>query len=197
MNPGSNTESYPAFAHIGLRENPGKNLNQVTCPDRDSNPGHLVSRPYALTVTPQYELSTEVPKDKILQLIDKNPSNLEEVVFSDEATFHLCSKVNRHNYSIWGSEKPRAIMEHQRDTENVNVWIGLMHNAIIGLFFFLEKTVTGHSYLDMLENFVVLQIPLGSTFQQNCAPPHYYHDVNSFLHRNFPRHWIGRGGPKA
>ncbi|KAJ4448460.1 hypothetical protein ANN_10476 [Periplaneta americana] len=54
MNPGSSTESYPAFAHIGLRENPGKNLNQVTCPDRESNPGHLVSRPNVLTVTPQF-----------------------------------------------------------------------------------------------------------------------------------------------
>ncbi|KAJ4449741.1 hypothetical protein ANN_01145 [Periplaneta americana] len=53
MSPGSSTESYPAFARIGLRENPGKNLNQVTFPDRDSNPGHLVSRPDALTVTPQ------------------------------------------------------------------------------------------------------------------------------------------------
>ncbi|KAJ4439153.1 hypothetical protein ANN_15110 [Periplaneta americana] len=53
MSPGSSTESYPAFARIGLRENPGKSLNQVTCPDRDSNPGHLVSRPDALTVTPQ------------------------------------------------------------------------------------------------------------------------------------------------
>ncbi|KAJ4431074.1 hypothetical protein ANN_19667 [Periplaneta americana] len=53
MSPGSSTESYPAFARIGLRENPGKNLNQVTCPDRDSNPGHLVSQPDALTVTPQ------------------------------------------------------------------------------------------------------------------------------------------------
>ncbi|KAJ4431111.1 hypothetical protein ANN_19706 [Periplaneta americana] len=50
MSPGSNTENYLAFARIGLRENPGKNLNQVTCPDRDSNPGHLVSRPDALTV---------------------------------------------------------------------------------------------------------------------------------------------------
>ncbi|KAJ4436580.1 hypothetical protein ANN_16613 [Periplaneta americana] len=53
MSPGSSTESYPAFARIGLRENPRKNLNQVTCPDRDSNPGHLVSQPDALTVTPQ------------------------------------------------------------------------------------------------------------------------------------------------
>ncbi|KAJ4451225.1 hypothetical protein ANN_02685 [Periplaneta americana] len=53
MSPGSSTESYPAFAHIGLREYPGKNLNQVTCPDRESNPGHLVSRSDALAVTPQ------------------------------------------------------------------------------------------------------------------------------------------------
>ncbi|KAJ4450260.1 hypothetical protein ANN_01680 [Periplaneta americana] len=53
MSPGSSTESYPAFAGIGLRENPGKNLNQVTCPDRESIPGHLVSRPDVLTVTPQ------------------------------------------------------------------------------------------------------------------------------------------------
>ncbi|KAJ4429818.1 hypothetical protein ANN_22022 [Periplaneta americana] len=53
MSPGSSTVSYPAFARIGLRENPGKNLNQVTGPDRDSNPNHLASRPDALTVTPQ------------------------------------------------------------------------------------------------------------------------------------------------
>ncbi|KAJ4440129.1 hypothetical protein ANN_08267 [Periplaneta americana] len=55
MSPGSSTESYPAFAHIGLRENPGKILNQVTCPDRESNPGHLILRPDALAVTPQLE----------------------------------------------------------------------------------------------------------------------------------------------
>ncbi|KAJ4434852.1 hypothetical protein ANN_23423 [Periplaneta americana] len=53
MSPGSSTESYPAFAHIGLRENPGKNLNQITCPDRESKPGHLVSRPDAVTITSQ------------------------------------------------------------------------------------------------------------------------------------------------
>ncbi|KAJ4434120.1 hypothetical protein ANN_16440 [Periplaneta americana] len=57
----SSTESYPAFARIELRENPGKNLNQVTCPDRDSNPGHLVSQPDALTVTPQVEDKEQKP----------------------------------------------------------------------------------------------------------------------------------------
>ncbi|KAJ4426676.1 hypothetical protein ANN_26474 [Periplaneta americana] len=65
MSPGSSTESYPAFAHIGLRENPEKILNQVTCPDRDSNPGHLVSQPDALTVTPQEGLSSSKWRDAI------------------------------------------------------------------------------------------------------------------------------------
>ncbi|KAJ4427487.1 hypothetical protein ANN_25135 [Periplaneta americana] len=40
MGPGSSTESYPVFEHIGLRENPRENLNQVTFPNWDSNPGH-------------------------------------------------------------------------------------------------------------------------------------------------------------
>ncbi|KAJ4440120.1 hypothetical protein ANN_08257 [Periplaneta americana] len=30
MSPESSTDSYPAFAHVGLGENPGKNLNQKT-----------------------------------------------------------------------------------------------------------------------------------------------------------------------
>ncbi|KAJ4430396.1 hypothetical protein ANN_22612 [Periplaneta americana] len=64
MNPGSSTESYPAFPRVGLRENHGKNLNQVTCPDRDSNPGHLVSQPDALTVTPQLDFRNEVLRIK-------------------------------------------------------------------------------------------------------------------------------------
>ncbi|KAJ4435225.1 hypothetical protein ANN_23803 [Periplaneta americana] len=48
------TESYPAFARIGLRNpTPQINLNQVICPDRGLNPGHVVSRSDALTVIPQ------------------------------------------------------------------------------------------------------------------------------------------------
>ncbi|KAJ4446950.1 hypothetical protein ANN_13652 [Periplaneta americana] len=53
MSPESSTESCPAFAHIGLRENPGKKPNQVIFPERESNPGHLLSRPDALAVTPR------------------------------------------------------------------------------------------------------------------------------------------------
>ena len=39
----------------------------------------------------------------------------EKLVFSDEATFHVFGKVNRHNLRIWGTENPHATTEHFRD----------------------------------------------------------------------------------
>ena len=39
----------------------------------------------------------------------------EKLVFSDEKTFHVCSKVNRHNVRIWGTENPHATIGYVRD----------------------------------------------------------------------------------
>ena len=35
----------------------------------------------------------------------------EKLVLSDEATFQVCGKVNRHNIRIWGTENPHAMIE--------------------------------------------------------------------------------------
>ncbi|KAJ4439508.1 hypothetical protein ANN_07632 [Periplaneta americana] len=90
MSPGSSTESYPAFARIGLRENPGKNLNQVTCPDRDSNPGHLVSQPDALTVTPQRNVNTLRERERERER-GKDILNVEEAASIPKAKSVLSS----------------------------------------------------------------------------------------------------------
>ncbi|KAJ4447677.1 hypothetical protein ANN_09684 [Periplaneta americana] len=92
MSPGSNTESYPAYTHIGSRENPGKNLNQVTCPDRESNPGYLVSRPDTLTVTPQaYELSPigKIQRPFRNQHMDFHKNQLFSL-WPTESIYHSC-----------------------------------------------------------------------------------------------------------
>jgi hypothetical protein len=61
----------------------------------------------------------------------------------------------------------------------------------------MESTVTGHSYLDMLENFAVPQIPPGFIFQKDGAPLHFHRDVTTFLDETFSGRWVGRGGPTA
>jgi hypothetical protein len=39
---------------------------------------------------------------------------LDKIVLSDEATFHLPGKVNRHNLIIWGSQNPLQVVEVHR-----------------------------------------------------------------------------------
>jgi hypothetical protein len=43
---------------------------------------------------------------------------LEKIVLSDEATFHLSGKVNRHNLTIWGSQNPLQFVKVQRKMDS-------------------------------------------------------------------------------
>jgi hypothetical protein len=95
----------------------------------------------------------------MLSRIEENNNYLDLVLFSDESTFHVCGKFNRHNCRILGSKNPQQVIEYERDTPKLIVWLGLHKHGVIGPFFFMESTVTGHSYLDMLENFAFQQIP--------------------------------------
>jgi hypothetical protein len=42
---------------------------------------------------------------------------LDKIVSSNEATFHLSGKVNRHNLIIWGSQNPLQVVEVHRKTD--------------------------------------------------------------------------------
>lgn len=133
----------------------------------------------------------------MLLKIDIENGYLQKVVFSDESTFHVCGIVNRHNCRIWGSENPHVVRELERDSPKINVWCGLTHETVIGPFFFVENTINGNVYLDMLQNYAIPQIPQGYVFQQDGAPPHYALHVTDHLNECFPQRWIGRGGPTA
>ena len=47
-----------------------------------------------------------------------------KIILNDEAHFHLDGFVNRQNYRVWGSEKPRVISEKQMHPQRVTVWRG-------------------------------------------------------------------------
>jgi hypothetical protein len=133
----------------------------------------------------------------MLEQLTADDSYLQKILFSDEATFHTHGVVNHHNCRIWGSENPHALMEHVRDSPNVNVWCGIMSDRTVGPFFFHKITITSAVYLDMLENFVFPQIAEvdGLIFQQDGTPPHFGAIVRTALDERFPGRWIGREGP--
>jgi len=62
---------------------------------------------------------------------------LEKVQFSDEATFHVSSDVNRRSVRIWESENSNAYVEHQGDSPVVNVFCAISSPKVHGPFFFL------------------------------------------------------------
>jgi hypothetical protein len=77
-----------------------------------------------------------------------------------------------------------------------------MHVTVYGPFFFMEMTITGIEYLDMLQQFLIPQLdeddPERSIyFQQDGASLHYLEEVRDYLNTRFPGRWIGRAAPIA
>jgi hypothetical protein len=58
--------------------------------------------------------------EEMVQKIDSVQTFLDSLCFSDEETFHLNGIVNTRICRSWGSEPPQEIIEHQRDTAEVN-----------------------------------------------------------------------------
>ena len=93
----------------------------------------------------------------MLRRLDSDPGFLKRVCFSDESTFHVSGLINRHNSRIWGSQNPHETYELERDSLKPIVWCGIMHDKIIGPFFFAEKLITAQIYLDLFTEYVSLQ----------------------------------------
>ena len=94
----------------------------------------------------------------MLHTLDSDPGFLKRVCFSDESTFHISRLINRHNSRIWGSQNPHETYELERDSPKLIVWCGIMHDKIIGPFFFAEKSITAQIYLDLLTEYVSPQL---------------------------------------
>jgi hypothetical protein len=120
--------------------------------------------------------------------------SLKRLIFSDEATFRLYGKVNRHNVRIWGTENSHATIEHIRDSPKLNVFCVMSKATEYRPFFFAEPTVTGTSYLDKMQDWLMPQLDDDSDYliyHQDGAPPHYHHLVRGYLSQYLPQRWIG------
>lgn len=81
--------------------------------------------------------------EEILPMIETNKSFLGNILFSDEAHFHLSGEINRHNCIYWAVSDPgeNHIETVPLHSPYVTVWIGVMCNQLLGPFFF-DNTVT-------------------------------------------------------
>lgn len=144
------------------------------------------------------DLRVEMSEYLIPILEDQN--NDGKIFFSDESTFYTSGIVNKHNCRIWSPSNPFITIEDAMNSAKVNVWCAMSNKQIIGPYFFEEKTINQHNYLDMLQNYfypIMQRKRLHKTmiFQQDGAPAHFSKNVRSWLDEKFDSRWIGRGGP--
>ena len=129
------------------------------------------------------------------------PDFVNNIIFTDEATFCLNGRVNRHNCRYWAADNPQWMIEtHTQTPQKLNVWAGICGDQIIGPFF-IDGNLTGDRYLQLLQEQIIPScralFPNNHNiwFQQDEAPSHYQLNVRRHLDEVFPNRWIGRMGP--
>ena len=104
--------------------------------------------------------------------METDPNFVEKLIFLDEAIFYLNGHVNRQNVRLWCDRNPECYEElNSLDDPRVMVLAGIWNNQVIGPFYF-PNTVTGNSFVELIENqvlncFNLLQLVLISVLVSN------------------------------
>jgi len=117
-------------------------------------------KPYSLQLVQALHVGDRRKRTDFCDMLleDMEDDTLPRFIFSDEAMFHLSGKVSHNNVRIWGLENPHEIVQHERDSLKINVFCAVSVRKIYGPFFFEGNTVTGNSYLEMLQDWLFPQM---------------------------------------
>lgn len=161
-------------------------------------------KPYKIRVTQEI-----LPEDcnrrvefceTVREKADRDQNFIKNILFSDESSFPLHGSHNPSIVRYWSREnKHLSLALHTQYPEKLNVWVGLLNDNIIGPFF-IDDTLTGEKYLNMLQNQIVpavqaLPINFGEVwFQQDGCPAHNARAVKRYLETTFPNRLISTRG---
>ncbi|GAA57304.1 transposable element Tc3 transposase [Clonorchis sinensis] len=160
---------------------------------------HLHLYPYHFTLLQNI---TEEDKEKRVTftnwLLD-NEEIVPNILWSDEAKFSVDGIINKHNCVTWFREAPHENLTHNLHSAHLCVWMGFSSKCRLRPFFF-DATVSGDSYLHMLQAPVIPQLKQhkrsSTVFQQDGAPPHYSNQLRTYLREQFSdERVIARGFP--
>lgn len=83
-------------------------------------------------------------------------SFVNNIIFSDEATFTTNGVVSSQNCRYWSRDNPNFRIRSRRQySQKVNVWCAITYNGIIGPYF-IENNLNQHTYLHLLNTFFMI-----------------------------------------
>ena len=127
---------------------------------------------------------------------DRQTQDIEfvnNICFSDEATFHLNGCVNKHNRFIYSKDNPHLFVEITS--------FSLLSPDFGIVYSLLDTTMNGERYNNILNTHVIPSLTQRKhrkkVFQQDSAPPHFSIQVRENLNESLKNRWIGRARPIA
>ncbi|GFU40750.1 uncharacterized protein TNCV_3231071 [Trichonephila clavipes] len=130
--------------------------------------------------------------------LEVDPERPWNILWTDEAHFHLDGSVNTHNCRIWESDNPHSTLQVPLHSPKVTVWCGFSTSFILGPYFFEELgaggpvtcSITGQRYASLLRYKIIPDLqarPCLSRiiFMQDGAPPHITRCVKDVLKHHF------------
>ena len=136
----------------------------------------------------------------VLELCEDD-SFTKNVIFSDEAQFHLSG--HEKSSRICSHENPRQTQERPLHSPRVTVWCGISAANVLGPYFFenddgTTSTITGEKYRSKIRNFMIPEIERlelnHACFQQDGATSHTVRETTALLKEHFPARLISRFG---
>lgn len=139
---------------------------------------------------------------QFLQILENDDNQLNFLLMTDEAHFHLSGFVNKQNHRYWAAENPQQFHEKPLHDLRVTVWCGVSAFGIVGPYFFEENdvavTINSERYIHMLETFLWPELQRRRQnhlwFQQDGATAHTSRQTRMVLQNMFPGHLISRFG---
>ncbi|GFU79343.1 uncharacterized protein TNCV_2138661 [Trichonephila clavipes] len=133
-----------------------------------------------------------------LARLEVDPEWPWNILWTDEAHFHLDGSVNTHNCRIWETYNPHYTLRVPLHSPKVTVWCGFSASFILGPYFFEELgaggpvtcSITGQRYASLLRNKIIPDLQARQClshiiFMQDGAPPHITRCVTDVLKHHF------------
>ena len=134
----------------------------------------------------------------VLRKSNEDKKFLENLVFSDEANFHVSGHVNLHNSFFYGQNNPNVIIPKCVNSPSVGIFAAAGSSGIVS-FRTYRRTINSEFFLEILEQDVwpYFRHRRNLILQLDGAPAHFGKIVRDFLNNKFCERWIGRGGSLA
>ncbi|GAA54382.1 hypothetical protein CLF_102678 [Clonorchis sinensis] len=158
---------------------------------------HLYLCPYHSTLLQNITEEDKEQRVTFANWLLGNEEIVPNILWSDETNFSVDGIINKHHCVIWSREAPHEYLIHDLHSPHLCVWMGFSSRCLLRPFFF-DATVSGDSYLHMLQTHVIPQLKQHkkspTVFQQDGAPPHYSNQVRTYLREQFSDERFIAGG---